>query len=520
MNLRGSSRQLVPVALVLLLALVAPSCALLGRGGGYQVDVEFERAVNLYPGSPVRALGIEVGSITSVENRDGLVRVRMAINEGTDLPADASAVVVPVTVLGERYVQLSPVYESGPKLEDGDLIPVERTQVPFEIDELLRGLDDYLGQIDPDRAGDLVTHLANLLEDQGQDLNDLIRNASGTVDLLADKGDELGAIVQSLSELTTTLGGRTEAIQELIRSYNQVTGVLAGNQDDLNAFITNLDRAAVELGGLLERHRDPLQQDIGTLTTSGRTLARNIDRLELVLESTPRLFAAAARAYDAERNVLVLNNQLEPGLATDLYKARLRDRLAGLCRRVIVALGGPTAAAAAGLVAADCANAASPFWDSLFTDAPAAPSSPGSPGPLEPPVDLPVAPPQVPALPIPDLPTLADGIDLLARLINPDQLGSLQGLSPQLLAAIDGLTDRQVAALAFLTPGQIAALRGVDPTDLGDTLDRIIAGQLDPASLLDTPLLPPPTGGSGGSGTGGGTGGLGSGLGGVIGGGG
>lgn len=501
-------------ALVALLAVLASSCALIGRGSTYEVGAVFERAVNLYPGSPVRALGIDVGSITDVENRDGVVHVTMALDEGTELPADARAVVVPVTVLGERYVQLSPVYEGGPKLEDGDVIPQSRTQVPFEIDELLRGLDGYLGQIDPERAGDLITNLADLLEGQGQELNDLIRNASGTVDLLADKGDELGAIVESLAQLTTTLGGRTAAVQELIRSYDTVTGVLVGNQDDLNAFITNLDRAAVELGGLLQRHRDPLRRDLGVLTTAGRTLERNIDRLELMLESTPRLFAAAARAYDPERNVLVLNNQAEPGLASDLYKARLRDRLAGLCRRIIVALGGPAAAGAAGLVAADCANASSPFWDALFADTPA-PQPPAA----EPPVDLPTGPPPVPDLPLPDVPTLVDGLDLLATLINPDQLGSLQGLTPALIAAIDGLTDQQLAALAFLTPGQIAALRDVPADQLGPTLDQIIAGQLDPASLLDQPLLPP-TGGGGGGGGGGTGAGLGGGLGGLVGGGG
>lgn len=517
---RGSglrARLGLTVGLVLALALLAPSCALIDRPDTYEVGVDFERAVNLYPGSPVRALGIEVGSITDVENRDGVVRVTMAIEKGTDLPADARAVVVPVTVLGERYVQLSPVYDGGPKLHGGDVIPIERTQVPFEIDELLRGLDDYLGQIDPERAGDLVTHLANLLEDQGQDLNDLIHNASGTLDLLADKGDELGAIVESLSQLTTTLGGRTESVQELIRSYNEVTSVLVTNQDDLNAFITNLDRAAVELGGLLERHGDPLRQDVGTLTTAGRTLSRNIDRLERALDATPRLFAAAARAYDPGRNVLRLNNQVESSLAIDLYRARLRDRLAGLCRRIIVALGGPTAAAAAGLVAADCGNANSAIWDPLTSDPPL-PAAP-TPAAQEPPAapDLPAVP--TADLPLPDLPTLADGLDLLAGLIDPNQLGSLQGLDPAVLDAIDGLTDRQVAALAFLTPDQIAGLRNVSPDQLGPTIDRIIAGQLDPATLLDQPLLPPSTGGgSGGGGSGTGSG-LGSGLGGLVGGG-
>ncbi|MCB1017944.1 MAG: MCE family protein [Acidimicrobiales bacterium] len=513
------------LTLALGLALVAPSCALIDRPDTYEVGADFRRAVNLYPGSPVRALGIEVGSITEVENRGDVVRVTMRIDEGTALPADARAVVVPVTVLGERYVQLSPVYDGGPRLAAGAVIPRERTQVPFEIDELLRGLDDYLGQIDPDRAGDLITNLADLLEGQGAELNDLIANASGTVELLADKGDELGAIVESLSQLTATLGGRTQAVQELIRSYGEVAGQLAADRDDLNAFITNLDRAAVELGGLLERNREPLRASIDTLAVTGRTVERNIDRLVRALDATPRLFAAAARAYDADRNVLRLNNQVDSSLALDLYRARLRDRLAGLCRRIIVALGGPTAAAAAGLVAADCGNAASPIWDPLVADDPlaaAAPEPPAADGPAGP--DLPsVDLPDLPAadLPLPDLPTLADGLDLLAGLVDPSQLASLQGLDPALLAAIDALDDRQVLALALLTPDQLAALRGVPADQLGATLDRIIAGSLDPASLLDQPLLPP-SGRGPGSGGGGdrGAGGIGSGLAGVLAGGG
>ena len=131
-------------------------------------------------------------------------------------------------------------------------------------------------------------------------------------------------------------------------------------------------------------------------------------------------------------------------------------------------------------------------------------------------LDLPAA-----DLPLPDLPTLADGLDLLAGLVDPSQLASLQGLDPALLAAIDALDDRQVLALALLTPDQLAALRGVPADQLGATLDRIIAGSLDPASLLDQPLLPP-SGRGPGSGGGGdrGAGGIGSGLAGVLAGGG
>ena len=126
----------------------------------------------------------------------------MRIEDDVELPADAYAVIVPVTALGERYIQLGPVYDDGPTLEDGDLIPTDRTQVPFEVDELLRGLDSYVGAIDPENASELITNLAEIVDGQGAEINDLIGSASTTVGVLADKGDEIGDIVDSLAELS------------------------------------------------------------------------------------------------------------------------------------------------------------------------------------------------------------------------------------------------------------------------------------------------------------------------------
>ena len=299
----------------------------------------------------------------------------MRIEDDVDLPADAYAVIVPVTALGERYIQLGPVFDEGPTLEDGDLIPTDRTQVPFEVDELLRGLESYVGAIDPENASDLITNLAEIVDGQGVEINDLIGSASTTLSVLADKGDEIGGIVDSLAELSASLGGRTETIQELVRSYETVSGVLADNDEALNRFILDLNDVAVEVRGLLERHDQPLRDDIGNLTTVGRTLQRNISRLRTVIAETPRLFAAAQNAYDAERNVLPLNNQAEPGTTSDLYRSRLRDRLAGLCRRLIVMFTGTPLGAT--LADSGCASSEAAFWNDLFTVAGAAGAASG-----------------------------------------------------------------------------------------------------------------------------------------------
>jgi phospholipid/cholesterol/gamma-HCH transport system substrate-binding protein len=481
------ARRLLLLPLLGLLAL--PACSVLGGGGGtYAVDAEFTRAIGVYPGSPVRQQGIEVGTITDVDNTGDTVRVRMAIEDDAELPADAFAVIVPVTALGERYIQVGPVFESGPALEDGDVIPVDRTQVPFEVDELLQGLDDYLGAIDPENATDLVTNLADIVDGQGEEINELIGTASDTLGVLADKGDEIGTIVDSLSELSRTLGGRTETIQRLVRSYEQVSGVLADNDESVNRFILDLNDVATEVRGLLERHDQPLRDDVGTLTTVGRTLQRNISRLRLVIAETPRLFAAAQLAYDPEHNVLPLNNQLEPGVTTDLYRSRLRDRLAGLCRRLIVRFTGTALGTA--LADSGCSTATDAFWNPLFE----IPGPPTFPPASSPPIEPPALPePETPE--VPDLPAdLAQGLDLILGLLDGGQLAALGDIDGALLDAITQLTPQQLDGLRQLTPVQLRRLSNVDPARLGAVLDRMLRNSFDPGSILDDPLLPPQDG--------------------------
>ena len=44
--------------------------------------------------------------------------------------ATEAAAVVPMSLLGERYIQLFPSYQGGPSLADGAIIPESRTAVP------------------------------------------------------------------------------------------------------------------------------------------------------------------------------------------------------------------------------------------------------------------------------------------------------------------------------------------------------------------------------------------------------
>ena len=152
--------------------------------------------------------------------------------------------------------------------------------------------------------------------------------------MLADKGNDLGRLNGTLAQLTGSLDSRTAEITRLITDYDTVSGVIAQHSGQLNDLITQLSGASTELVSLLTPNLVPLEQDVGTLTTAGRTLDRNLGSIDEVLRSATALFAAAGRAYDPTYQWLNLNLQLPLGVTGDYVAGLIRDRLAGVCRRL------------------------------------------------------------------------------------------------------------------------------------------------------------------------------------------
>jgi virulence factor Mce-like protein len=318
----------------LLVALVVSAVTLsgcsFGRVEGRSYSAEFSRAVQVFPGIKVRVLGVDVGTVTQVENVSNGVRVSFKlVDKDLRLPASVNAAVVPMSLLGERYIQLFPSYNGGPELASGSVIPMSRTAVPAEPDELLRSLQDYLGALDPAAVTAFVENAAEILQGNGDNLNRLIEGAAGVVGTLASKRDDLANLIVQLNKVTLALGSRQKEVAQLINTYNTVAGTLTTNRGALEGTVSGLNVAALELASLLIEHRTALDADIDSLTLTGRTLDRNMDSLALTTHWARDLFSGASRAVDFTHNWLRLNNQGEP-LAM-LILQRFQERLMELC---------------------------------------------------------------------------------------------------------------------------------------------------------------------------------------------
>ena len=124
-------RILVP--LVVLGFVVAAAVSVLGGDTSRTLVAHFPRAISVYEGSDVRVLGVPVGTVTRVEPTGTDVTVTMTYDDDVKLPADAKAVIIAPSVVGDRYVQLTPAYSgTGEVLADGAELSVEDTSQPLD----------------------------------------------------------------------------------------------------------------------------------------------------------------------------------------------------------------------------------------------------------------------------------------------------------------------------------------------------------------------------------------------------
>lgn len=135
--IKNMSRGAIIALVVALVALVAGGAYLLWPPrGGHKVVAYFTNAVGLYAGDDVRVLGVPVGTIDSVEPQPNSVKVSITVQGGVKIPADARAIIISPNLVAARFVQFTPAYSGGAALADGAEVPLNRTGVPVEWDDV------------------------------------------------------------------------------------------------------------------------------------------------------------------------------------------------------------------------------------------------------------------------------------------------------------------------------------------------------------------------------------------------
>ncbi len=290
------------------------------------VSAQFSRTVSLYEGSEVRILGVPVGQVTSITPAGTSVRVEMVYDAQYKVPADAKAVIVSPSLVGDRFIQLTPGYQGGPVMADGTEIPRKRTQTPVELDRAFSNLNDIVTALGPKGAnaeGSLSQLLevgAKNLKGQGENINQSIEDLSQAANTLSKGRKDLFATVRQLQSFVTELAQNDKQMRRFTRNLSSVSEQLAGERKELEQALGNLAVALGEVEAFVRANKNSLTKNVEALTSVTSVLARQRRALEKVLQLAPLGLSNLALAYNPATgtvNARFLNGQLE-GTLSDL----------------------------------------------------------------------------------------------------------------------------------------------------------------------------------------------------------
>lgn len=342
-------------ACVLALIVTAGLYLVFRASNGTKLSAYFGKTVGLYAGSSVRVLGVPVGEVTDVTPEGDAVRVDMRVDD-VPLPAGVGAVVVAPSLVSDRYVQLTPAYDSGPVLASGTVLAKDRTATPVELDDLYSSLDKLSTALGPNGANKdgalsgVLDTAANTLKGNGASLNSTVGQLAGLAKTLDGSKDDLFSTVQNLNSFTGALAQSDQQLNEFYGRVADVSRFLAADSDDVGAALQSLGGALGDVQQFVNDNKTALESNVDKLASLSKVLVDQRAALAEVLDIAPTGATNFINSYDAASGTIAvrdnLNELTNPPILTvcRLISAgtpkEIPDTLGNICKKLAPVLDG------------------------------------------------------------------------------------------------------------------------------------------------------------------------------------
>ena len=307
-------RAVIPAVIAVLVIVAA--FTMLGGGHTKTLTAHFPRTISIYEGSDVRVLGVPVGQVDTVTPSGTDVVVTMSYDADVKVPADAKAAIIAPSVVGDRFVQLTPVYTGGDVLASGATLPEDRTAVPLELDQIYASLDDLTVALGPTGANekgaltDLLETTAENFGGEGARFHQTIQDFGRLSRTLDDNKDELFGSARELEGFIGTLASNDKTVRRFNQSLGDVSTMLAGERQELGASLHNLATALGQVSSFVQENRDALGRNIKGLNRVSQVLVKRRGELDHILDSAPLALNNLALTYNPQAGTLDTNANL------------------------------------------------------------------------------------------------------------------------------------------------------------------------------------------------------------------
>lgn len=274
------------VAAVLILAGTAFAVITTGSTvlvSGDSIRAEFTDAAGLKAGDFVFVSGVRAGEVTDVyqipqsENPEfaelgPVVVAEFAMNADARVPTDSRIEIILTNTLGKRGLAVIPtdnsvahVEEVG-ALEDGDYIALGQTDTLVDLPEFGQDTTELLEELDVEALRALTGSLADITEDQRDDVDRLFSGVQQISDVLVDRREQLGRTLDRAEALVDVAESRDDQVLEIIDNFQVTLDTLLAKQGEIERLLDETADTSTLAADFVAERRAQIDRVVGDLT--------------------------------------------------------------------------------------------------------------------------------------------------------------------------------------------------------------------------------------------------------------
>lgn len=267
---------------VIALVLFVPKIPALSGTKSYAAD--FAQAAGLHTGDDVRVAGLPIGTVTGIHLDRNVIRVDFTVPNNIRLGDRTTAAIQIATLLGTQYVQLNP---AGSGSSPGEVIPVSRTSVPFDLTSVTNGVTNTVNGLDLARMQRALNAVSGTLAHAPSAARQALDGLSGISKVITARQLQLQELLSHAKTITATLDAQRGSLDQLFSDADQVLRTVQARRAVIHALLRDSARLGHQLshlirsdgatlGPLLNRLRvvaSVLRKDDGALATAVQRLA-------------------------------------------------------------------------------------------------------------------------------------------------------------------------------------------------------------------------------------------------------
>ncbi|MDQ4007845.1 MAG: MCE family protein [Actinomycetota bacterium] len=240
------------------------------------------------PRAQVKMRGVVVGEVRDMRPDGAGALLELALDPTTvpAIPADVTALIMPTTLFGQKYVSLQVPPDASPEsLSAGDLI--ERTDVPIEVGKVLADLHPLLTAVRPADLSTTLNAMATALEGRGGRLGDNLVRLDGYLKRLSPQVPGLVEDLRLLGRASDTYAGVMPEMGRLLRNQVTTGDTLVQKEQQLRALFS-------AVAGFSDTTRDFLEVNEDNIIRLGEVSAPTLALLDEYSPEYPCLLEGLA----------------------------------------------------------------------------------------------------------------------------------------------------------------------------------------------------------------------------------